>query len=158
VGRVVEGLDAEAVPGGEERVVGAVPQSEGELAAQAAQAGRAEVFVEVQGDLAVGAGAEAVAPGFEFALRALEVVEFAVDDDPQPLVLAGDRLIAGRQVDDAEPGVAQPDPAVFAEPGPLSVRPAVGESAGRPSQRASASIGSRAEYIATIPHMLCLLC
>ncbi len=82
MGRVVEGLDAEAIPGGEERVVGAVPEHEGELAAQVAQAGRAVVFVEVQGDLAVGAGAEAVAPAFEVALRALEVVELAVDDDP----------------------------------------------------------------------------
>ena len=95
------------------------------------QAGRAEVLVEVQGDLAVGAGAEAVAPALEVALHALEVVELAVDDDPQALVLAGDRLIAGRQVDDAEPGVAQPDPPIAGDPRPLSVRPAVGESEGR---------------------------
>ena len=132
--RVVEGLDAEAIPGGEERVVGAVPEREGELAAQVAQAGRAEVLVEVQGDLAVGAGAEAVAPAFEVALDALEVVELAVDDDLQRLVLAGDRLIAGRQVDDAEPGMAQPDPTIVGEPRPLSVRSAVGESERRSLQ------------------------
>ena len=88
VGRVVEGLDAEAIPGGEERVVGPVPEHEGELAAQVAQAGRAVVLVKVQGDLAVRAGAEAVAPAFEVALRALEVVELAIDDDLQRLVLA----------------------------------------------------------------------
>jgi hypothetical protein len=68
-------VDAEAIPGGEERVVGAVPEHGGELAAQVAQAGRAEVFVGVQGDLAIGARAEAVAPAFEVALRALEVVD-----------------------------------------------------------------------------------
>jgi hypothetical protein len=69
VGRVIEGLDAEAIPCGEERVVGAVPEGEGKLAAQLAQAGRAVVFIEVKGDLAVGAGAEAVAPALEVALR-----------------------------------------------------------------------------------------
>ena len=104
--RVVEGLDAEAITGGEERVVGAVPEGEGELAAQLLQAGRADLFVEMQGDLAVGAGSEAVAPALEVALHTLEVVELAVDDDPHALVFAGDRLIAGRQVDDAEPGMA----------------------------------------------------
>ncbi len=134
VGRVVEGLDAEAIPGGEERVVGAIPEHEGELAAQVAQAGRAVVFVQVQGYLAVGAGAEAVAPAFEVTLRALEVVELAVDDDVQRLILASDRLGACRQVDDAEPGVAQPDPLILAEPCPLSVRAAVGESACRSLQ------------------------
>ena len=45
------------------------------------QAGRAEVFVEVQGDLAVGAGAEAMAPALEVLAASLEVVELAVDDD-----------------------------------------------------------------------------
>src|SRR5262249_50886249 len=89
---------------------------------------------EVQGDLAVGAGAEAVPPGFEVALGALEVVDLAVDDDPHRLVLAGDRLLAGRQVDDAEPGVAQPGAPVAGEPGALSVRPAVGKPARRPLQ------------------------
>src|SRR5262249_61032549 len=92
VARVVKGLDAEAIPGGEERVVGAVPEHEGELAAQLTQAGRAALLVEMEGDLAVGAGAEPVAPAFEVALGALEVVELTVDDDPQRLVLAGDRL------------------------------------------------------------------
>ena len=133
--RVVEGLDAEAIAGGEERVVGAVPEHEGELAAQLVQAGRAEVLVEVQGDLAVGAGAEAVASALEVALHALEVVELAVDDDPQALVLAGDRLIAGGQVDDAEPGMAQPDPPVRRDPRPLSVRPAMMQPRRRPLER-----------------------
>ena len=129
--RVVERLDAEAIPRGEERVVEAVPEGEGELAAQFAQAGRAEVLIEVQSDLAVGAGAEAVATALEVALYAFEVVELAVDDDPQALVLAGDRLLAGGQVDDAESGMAQPDPPIAGDPGPLSIRPAVGELEGR---------------------------
>jgi hypothetical protein len=134
VGRVVQRLDAEAITGGEECVVAAVSEHEGELAPQVAQAGSALVFIEVQGDLAIGAGAEAVAPAFEVALRALKVVELAVDDDLERLILAGDRLIAGRQVDDAELGMAQPDPTILGEPRPLSVRPPVGESEGRSLQ------------------------
>src|SRR4029077_14041896 len=61
----------------------------------------------------------------------LEVVKLAVDDDPQALVLAGDRLLAGGQVDDAESGMTQPDPPVAGDPRPLSIRPAVGEPEGR---------------------------
>ena len=49
----------------------------------------------MQRDFAVGAGAQVVTSSLEIALRALEFVELAVDDDPQLLVLAGDRLIAG---------------------------------------------------------------
>ena len=129
--RVVERLDAEAIPRREERVVEAVPEGEGELAAQLAQAGRAEVLIEVQSDLAIGAGAEAVASALEVLLYALEVVELAIDDDPQALVLAGDRLLAGGQVDDAESGMAEPDPPIAGDPRPLSIRPAVGEPEGR---------------------------
>jgi hypothetical protein len=82
----------------------------------------------VQGDLAVGAGAQAVAATLEVALSALEVVELAVDDDVQGLVLAGDRLIAGGQVDDAESGMDQPDSPIIGDPPPLPIRSAVGET------------------------------
>src|SRR5262245_4303598 len=63
----------------------------------------------------------------ELALHALVVVEFAVDDDVEPLVLVGDRLIARVQVDDAEPRVSEADVPVRCDPESTSVRPAMGE-------------------------------
>src|SRR6185437_16514666 len=60
-GVVVEGveerLDAEAIARGEEGAIAMVPEDQGELAAQLVKAFGAEVFVEVKGDLAVGARA-----------------------------------------------------------------------------------------------------
>ena len=62
---------------------------------------------------------------FCFQLRAkLDVVEnLAVEDDPQRLVLVGDRLLSAAQVNDAQPGAAQPH-ALIAVNAEL-VRPAV---------------------------------
>jgi hypothetical protein len=50
--RVVERLDTEAVACGEQRLVGLVPEDEGELTTQPVQALRAELLVEMDGDLA----------------------------------------------------------------------------------------------------------
>jgi hypothetical protein len=126
--RIEEGLDAEAIASSEEGVVGAVPECKGELAAQPLQAGGTELLVEVQGDLAVGAGAQAVTATLEVALNTLEVVELAVDDNVQGFVLAGDRLITRGQVDDAESGMAQADSPIVGDPPPLPIRSAVGET------------------------------
>ena len=41
-----------------------------------------------------------------------EVVDLAVEDDPDRAVLVAERLIAGREVDDAQPAVAEADAAV----------------------------------------------
>src|SRR4051794_21397371 len=80
------------------------------------QALRAAVLVEVQRDLAVGAGPQAMAPVLEFASDGLVAVELPVGDDPGPLVLARDRLSAGFQIDDAEPGVGEGHATVRAKP------------------------------------------
>ena len=57
---IEERLDTEAVAGGEDRPVGFIPEYKGEFAAQSVQALRAEIFIEMKSDLAVGAGAQAV--------------------------------------------------------------------------------------------------
>ena len=97
------------------------------LSSQLVEASRAEVFVKVQCDLTVGTSAKEVATTLEVALDTLEIVELTVDDDPQALVLAGNRLFACGQVDDAEPGMSQPNPPVGSDPRSLSVGTAVGE-------------------------------
>ena len=117
---VVEGveqrLDAETVARGEDGAVGFIPKHKGELAAQSMQALRAEIFIEMQGDLAVRSRAQAVARLFEFALDCFVAVEFAIDDDPGLFVLACDRLISRREIDDAEPGMAKSNAAVGRDP------------------------------------------
>src|SRR5262249_49333367 len=71
----------------------------------------------------------------ELALHALVVVELAVDDDVEALVLVRDRLIAGMQVDDAEPRMPEADAAMRGDPLPAAVRPAMIEALRRPFQR-----------------------
>jgi hypothetical protein len=93
--RVVEGLDPEAITRGEEQAVRLVPEHEGELAAQVSQAVRALLLVEMEDDLAVRARPQPMATIGERALVALVVVELAVHDDVERLVLVGDRLVAG---------------------------------------------------------------
>ena len=93
---IEQGLDAEAVARGEDGPVLLIPEHKGELAPQSVQALHAEIFVEMQGDLAVRARAQSMAGLLEFALDRLVAVEFAIDDDAGLAVLAGDRLISGR--------------------------------------------------------------
>ena len=65
--------------------------------------------------------------GFQAAADRLEVVELAVDDDVERLVFVGDRLIAGGQVDDAEPRVSEARTPVGRRPSRLVVRAAMHE-------------------------------
>ena len=132
---VEERLDAETVAGREQRRGGLVPKHERELAAQMVQALHAEVLIEVQRDLAVGPRTQPVAAALELPLNRLETVELAVHDDARLLVLAGDRLIPGREVDDAQTRMAQPDAAVGGRPLSLPVRSAMRERLGGTGQR-----------------------
>ena len=126
--RVVERLDPEPVAGGKQHAVALVPDRERELAAQVVQALRAEVLVQVQRDLAVRSSPEAMPLGLQAAADRLEVVELAVDDDVERLVFVGDRLIAGGQVDDAQPRVSEARTPVRGGPGCLVVRAPMNEA------------------------------
>ncbi len=66
--------------------------------------------------------------GFQAPADRLEVVELAVDDDVERLVFVGDRLIAGGQVDDAQPRVSEARAPVRGRPGRLVVRAAMHET------------------------------
>src|SRR6202011_954924 len=93
-----------------------VPEDERELAAQVPQARRTLLLVEVEHDLAVGAGAEAVPLPLEAAPDALEAVQLAVGHQLQAAVFVGDRLVAGREIDDAEAGAADAGGAAGIDP------------------------------------------
>ena len=60
-------------------------------------------------DLAVAAGAEGVAGGLELGAQLAVVVDLAVVDEPDGLVLVGDGLVAAGAVDDAQAAVAEAD-------------------------------------------------
>lgn len=108
----VEGLDAKRVAGEHDAPLARVPDREGEHPVEAVDHGGAEVFVEVDEHLGVGVRAEGVAP-FEFAAERAEVVDLAVEGDPDGPVLVGHGLVpGGRQVEDGEPPVREADGAV----------------------------------------------
>src|SRR6185436_11995071 len=70
----------------------------------------APLFVRVHDDFGVGVRGKAVAGGFEIPAELLEVVDLAVEDDRDAAVLVVDRLMSGRDVDDAQPPHAEADP------------------------------------------------
>src|SRR6185369_1357760 len=81
---------------------------------------------QVEQHLGVGARAEAVALLLQLEAQLLEVVDLAVEDDPQRAILAAHGLMAGRgEIDDAQPAVAEPDRAVA--PDACVVGPAMGD-------------------------------
>jgi hypothetical protein len=59
---------------------------------------------------------EAVAVRFQLAAQLAEVVDLAVEDDPNSLVLVVNRLMPRGQVDDAEPAHAEAHPALDVQP------------------------------------------
>ena len=86
----------------------------------------------MQGDLAVRPRSQPVARLLEFALDRFVPVEFTVDDDTGLFVLAGDRLISGREIDDAEPRVAKSNEAVRRYPMALPIGATVMKAVGSP--------------------------
>ena len=69
----------------------------------------AVLLVEVDEHLGVAARREAVPGALELVPQLAVVVDLAVLDDGDPAVLVGDRLVAGREVDDREPPGREPD-------------------------------------------------
>ena len=67
----------------------------------------------------------------------LEVVELAVGDDAQPAVFVGDRLIAGLEIDDAQPRVAEAGAAIERGPDVLGVRTSMTQPPRRARDRLS---------------------
>ena len=112
-----------------------VPQRDRELPVEVLNEVGAVLFVEVDDDLGVRVRVEAVSRLLQLGAQ-LDVVEnFAIEDDPHRLILVVDRLVATRQVDDAQAGVRQAD-VVLAEKA-RAVRPAVVQLRDHPRQFAA---------------------
>ena len=65
---------------------------------------------------------------FEFLSDGFVAVELAVDRDVDALIFAGDGLIAGSEIDDAEARMPQGHPAVRGDPLALAIRAAMVEA------------------------------
>ena len=107
----VQWLFADAVAAQDEPFAVCVPQSESKHPAQPAEEIESLFLVEVNNDLGVRSCAEAVPFGFELLTKGREVIDFAVQDNPQGFVFIGDGLMAARNVNDAEAAYAEADAA-----------------------------------------------
>ncbi len=116
---VVERLHAEAVAREEERLAVAVPESEGEHAAEAFHAALAPCLPRVDDHLGVALRPENVSERHELGDQLLEVVDLAVEDDDDGAVLVVERLLAGREIDDRESPMAEADSRFDVQPAPV---------------------------------------
>ena len=107
--RVVERLDAQAVAGQEQHPLPFVPEAEGEHAAEAIDAAFAPFLPGVDDHLGIAMRPEDVAFRLKLPRQFLEVVDLAVVDDDDRAILVEERLLAGGQIDDREPAVAEAD-------------------------------------------------
>ena len=117
---VVQGPDADGVPGGDEIVLFGVVDDEGELCVQLGEHVQAVLFVQGQQDLAVAAALELVAFFRQLPLQGAEAVDLAVADHVAAVQRKGlhARLC---QAHDGQPVEAQPAGRGLDDPG--HVRP-----------------------------------
>jgi hypothetical protein len=119
---VVERLDPHPVASEHGAPAFGVDHRDRELASQVLGERVAVLLVEVREDLGVAAAVEPMPSQLELRTDLVVVVELAVLRSPDGLVLIGERLVAARQVDDAQStrakGVARPhlQPAVVGSP------------------------------------------
>ena len=99
----VQRLDAEAVAREQQPALARVPDGEGEHPAQVLEHALAALLVEVDEDLGVAAGGEAVAGALEIVPQRRVVEDLAVLHDVHGAVLGRDRLAAAGEVDDRQP-------------------------------------------------------
>ena len=122
---VVEGLNAEGVPGTVELLLLLVPDDKGEHAPQTLGKLRAKLLVALEDDLGVRVGEERTPGGDELLPKLLEIVDLAVIGQDQLPVLADHRLVSIGKVDDGKTAVG--DGAVLVHKKSLVVGTAVAD-------------------------------
>ncbi len=114
--RVMKRLHAEPVAREEQRLPVAVPQREGEHAAEALDAGFAPLLPGMDDHLGIAPGVKAVAALGELGNQLLVVVDLAVEHDHHAAVLVEQRLLARGQIDDGQPPMAEAEPRLEVQP------------------------------------------
>jgi hypothetical protein len=74
------------------------------------------LLVRMDDGLGIARGVEDVAGGFELGPQLLVVVDLTVEDEPHGSVFVVDRLLAGRQIDDAQPAHPETDAGFHVDP------------------------------------------
>ena len=150
----VERLDAQPVARQQQTAALGIPDGEREHAAEAFDAGVAPFLVGMDDRFGVAARPVAMTVRFEHRPDLRVVVDLAVEDDLHGAVLVAQRLVAGREIDDAQAAMRQAresvDEHVPASSGPRCVMMS------RIATRRSRSCGrSRSEAtMPAMPHML----
>src|SRR6516164_11027897 len=104
---VVEGLDAQPVAGGKEPVPSCVPERKGKHSAQPLHTITSVFLVEVDDGFRVAPAAIAVPAGFQVWPQLLVIINLAVVNQPDCSIFVRERLLAGLEVDDAQPAHRQ---------------------------------------------------
>ena len=100
---VVERLDTKHIARAVQRVCFGIAYDKGEHAAQLGGNGCAVFLVAVQDDLGVAVGLKDMALGLQLGAQVHKVEDLAVENDDDGAVLVIHGLLAGGQVDDAQP-------------------------------------------------------
>ena len=106
---VIEWLDAQTVAGDEQLALAFIPNRKREHAAQVLNASRAVLFVEMQDRLRVRVRAIAMTARFEQRAIVCMIIDLAVIDDVQRLVLVRHRLMPARDINDAQAPMTETD-------------------------------------------------
>src|SRR5271169_737025 len=93
-------------------------------------------------DLGIAARAKDMTEGRELGHQRLEIVDLAVVDDANRMVLIIDRLIAPSQIDDGEPAVPEPDPRRIVET--IAVRATMAENVSHATEQAPVGVATPA--------------
>jgi hypothetical protein len=109
-------LLADSIAGDEKLLPAVVPQREREHAVQVADAVGAVLLVQMHDHFRVAVRGEAVPSSLQRVTQLAVVVDLAVQDDDYGAVLVVDRLVAGIEIDDAQPLDPESDVVLVMDP------------------------------------------
>ncbi len=140
--RIVQRLDADAVAREKQRLRSGIPDRQAEHAAQPRDGVAPPLLVCVDDRFRVGGRVEPVPVRLELGAQLVVVVDLAVEHDPDGAILVVNRLMPGREVDDAQ--AAHPKRHLLVHPHALIVRSAVADDVAHPvDERAAGVQGER---------------
>src|SRR5712691_8525844 len=113
--RIVQRLLTKPIPSEEQAVIALIPEREGEHALQAVEALRSLFRVGIEDHFKVGPCGEHVPTRTEVFTQIVSVINFAVGDQMKALVSAGERLLAGNQINDAQTPSSKPNRTISPE-------------------------------------------
>jgi hypothetical protein len=93
---------AHPIPRQDQAFATLIPDCNGKHSIQELDRPRAEFLEEMYDDLGIRMGPESMASFLQSSPEVHKIVDFAVEDNPKRLILIADRLMASRNIDDAQ--------------------------------------------------------